>query len=57
MIRAKGFEDCIVCLYDNNAVVMVKARDVSAADAAKIADIVGRGANLKPESVTVVPRM
>lgn len=57
LIKAKGFEDVIVCLYDGNAVVLVKSKDLSQADAAKIADIVSRGANLKPESITLVPKM
>lgn len=56
LIKAKGFEDVIVCLYDNNAVVLVKTKELSQADAAKIADIVSRGANLKPENITLVPK-
>ncbi|NPV70865.1 MAG: SpoIIIAH-like family protein [Firmicutes bacterium] len=56
LIKARGFEDAIVSLYENTAVVMVKAKEISQADAAKIADIVSRGANIKPEQVSIVPK-
>lgn len=57
LIRAKGFEDVIVCLYENSAVAMVKAKDLTQPDVAKIADIISRGTGIKAENVTVIPKV
>jgi len=57
LIRAKGFEDVIVCLYETSAVAMVKAKDLTQPDVAKIADTISRGTGIKAENVTVIPKV
>jgi len=56
LIRAKGFDDAVVMLRPTGAVVVVKVKDLSQVEAARIADVVARGTGLKLESIQVVAK-
>ncbi len=53
LIRAKGFADALVILKDNSATVIVRARELTPIEVARIADIVIRGCGIPAENITV----
>jgi len=57
LIKAKGFEDALVFLFDEAATVVVKSADpLTGPEVARIADVVSRGTGLGMDRITVVGR-
>lgn len=56
LIRAKGFDDALVYLHQDGAVVVVRTQLLSRADAAVIMDLVSRVAAVAVEEISVVVR-
>ncbi len=56
LVRAKGYEDCVVFLGENSASVMVKPPEggLTAADAARISDIVITETGLTAEQIKII---
>ena len=55
LIKAKGFEDCIVSILDNNVNAVVKAKELSSSEVAKILAIIQTQLNTSLENVTIIP--
>ncbi|MDQ7792993.1 MAG: SpoIIIAH-like family protein [bacterium] len=53
LIRAKGFADALVILKDDSATVIVRARELTAVEVARIADIVIRGCGVPGENISI----
>lgn len=56
LVRARGFEDAIVYLYDDAAVVIVKADGITAQQAAQVADAVVKVASVPVSGISVMAR-
>ncbi len=56
LIRSKGFEDAVVLLRDGAAVVIVKAKELTQVEVARIADMTAKVAGVKPENINIVPK-
>ncbi len=56
LIRSKGFEDAVVLLRDGAAVVIVKAKELTQVEVARIADITAKVGGVKPENINIVPK-
>lgn len=56
LIKAKGFEDCIVFLQESSCTVVVKVDRLSRTQVAQIGDIVVRGTGLSAKDVNIVSR-
>ena len=56
LVRARGFEDVIVYLYDAAAVVIVKAEGITAQQAAQVADAVVKVASVPVSGISVMAR-
>ncbi|QBS37973.1 MULTISPECIES: SpoIIIAH-like family protein [Thermaerobacter] len=56
LIRSKGYEDAVVFVYDQAAIVVVKADRFAQADAARIADIVRQVTGIGYEGIRIVTR-
>jgi len=56
LIRSKGFEDAVVLLRDNAAVVIVKAKELTQVEVARIADLTAKVGGVKPENISIVPK-
>lgn len=56
LIRARGFEQVLVYLYDEAAVVIVNAADLTEAQAAQVADAVNKVASVPVSSISVMAR-
>ncbi len=54
LIQAKGFEDVVVFLAENSAVVVVKAKEISRTEAAQIGDIISRITGLSLEAINII---
>jgi|SRR5690606_15737506 len=56
LIRARGFEQVLVYLYDQAAVVIVNAPDLTAAQVAQVADAVHKVASVPVSAISVMAR-
>ncbi|MHB0886620.1 MAG: SpoIIIAH-like family protein [Bacillota bacterium] len=56
LIRSKGFEDAVVLVRDGAAVVIVKAKELTQVEVARIADMTAKVAGVKPENINIVPK-
>ncbi|MFO7245559.1 MAG: SpoIIIAH-like family protein [Thermaerobacter sp.] len=56
LIRARGFEEVLVYLYDEAAVVIVNAAQLTEAQVAQVADAVHRVASVPVSSISVMAR-
>ncbi|HEY8395012.1 MAG TPA: SpoIIIAH-like family protein [Thermaerobacter sp.] len=56
LIRSKGYEDAVVFVYDQAAIVVVKADRFQQADAARVADIVRQVTGIGYEGIRIVTR-
>jgi len=56
LIKAKGFEDCIVFVQESSCTVVIKAEKLSRSQVAQVGDIVVRGTGLPPNAVNIVSR-
>ncbi|HEY3314765.1 MAG TPA: SpoIIIAH-like family protein [Bacillota bacterium] len=56
LIRSKGFDDAVVVLRDNAAVVIVKVKELTQVEVARIADLVAKVGGVKAENVNIVPK-
>lgn len=56
LIKAKGYLDALVFLFDGSATVILKAPKVGQADIARIGDIVTRVAKIPVEKVSIIAR-
>lgn len=56
LLRAKGFADAVVSLRENAATVVIKGPQVTAEEAVRISDLVGRGAGIPARSVLIIPK-
>lgn len=56
LIRSKGYEDAVVFVYDQAAIVVVKADQFAQADAARIADIVRQVTGIGYEGIRIMTR-
>ena len=54
LIKAKGFEDCVVYIEDQTVSVMVKTPDLVASEAAQIKDIVLGNTEVDNENIRIV---
>lgn len=55
LIKAKGFEDCIVSILDENINAVVKAKELSSSEVAKILAVIQTQLNTSLENVTIIP--
>ncbi len=55
LIKAKGFEDCVVTISTENVNVVVKDEEVSLEEAAQILDIIVSETDYEAPAVTVIP--
>jgi stage III sporulation protein AH len=53
MIRAKGFSDAVVILSGESVNAIIKAASLKQNDAARIADVIKRAANIKEENIVI----
>lgn len=56
LIRSKGYEDAVVFVYDQAAIVVLKADRFEQADAARVADIVRQVTGIGYEGIRIVAR-
>lgn len=54
LIKAKGFEDCVVYIEDKSANVIVKTEGLKATQAAQIKDIIVTETSTKAENIRIV---
>lgn len=55
LIKAKGFEDCVVTISSNNVNIVVKDSELSADEAAQILSIIVSETNYTAENVIIIP--
>lgn len=55
LIKAKGFEDCIVTITNNNVNVVVQSQDLTLADSAMILSIIVDETGYSANNVIVIP--
>lgn len=57
LIRAKGFDDAVVLLqHDKAATVVVRVKELTTDDAAKIADLVARNTGIPPSNIIIISK-
>ncbi len=56
LIRAKGYTDAIVYLFDQSAIILVKQPDIDASDVARIAELVGHVTTLQANQLSIIPK-
>jgi len=56
LIRAKGFDEVIVYLHREAAVIVVRSQALTGEEVARIADIVNRFAGVPLQAMSIVPR-
>ncbi|HEX6988326.1 MAG TPA: SpoIIIAH-like family protein [Bacillota bacterium] len=56
LVRARGFEDVLVYLYDEAAVVIVNAAELTEAQVAQVADAVNKVASVPVSAISVMAR-
>lgn len=54
MIKAKGFEDCVVFIENGKANVVVKSEGLLPSEAAQIKDIIIGAVDIEPENIRIV---
>lgn len=54
LVKAKGFEECVVIISENSASVIVSAESLQANEAAQILTIVYETAGILPENVSII---
>jgi stage III sporulation protein AH len=58
LIRAKGFNDAVVLLQHDKAVtVVVRVKELTPDDAAKIAELVARNTGVTPNNIIIIPKL
>jgi len=55
LIKAKGFEDCIVSILDGNVNAVVKAKELSSSEVAQILAVIQSQLNTSLENVKIIP--
>ena len=55
LIKAKGFEDCIVAATSNSVNVVVKSANLEANEVAQIAEIVMENTNVAIDNIKIIP--
>lgn len=55
LIKAKGFEDCIVSLLDGNVNAVVKAKELSSTEVAQILAVIQSQLNISLENIKIIP--
>ncbi|MBQ8908909.1 MAG: SpoIIIAH-like family protein [Clostridia bacterium] len=55
LIKAKGFEDCIVSILDENVNAVVKAKELTSSEVAQILSVIQSQLNTSLENVTIIP--
>ena len=56
LIKAKGFEDCIVVISDASANVIVKSSGLSEAEVAQILDAVYTETGVTPDKIKIIEK-
>lgn len=56
LIKARGFDDAVVFLYPEAAVVMVQAEVLTRAEVAQVADVIVKVAEIPIEGISVIAR-
>ncbi|MEW6725319.1 MAG: SpoIIIAH-like family protein [Bacillota bacterium] len=54
LLRAKGFEDAVAFIYDSAVVVVMKAKDLTQIEAARVAEIVTKCTGVRAEAISVI---
>lgn len=55
LIKAKGFEDCIVSLLDGNVNAVVKAKELSSTEVAQILAVIQSQLSTSFENIKIIP--
>ena len=55
LIKAKGFEDCIVSMLDGNVNAVVKAKELSSSEVAQILAVIQTQLNTSLENIKIIP--
>ena len=55
LIKAKGFEDCIVSMLDGNVNAVVKANELSSTEVAQILAVIQSQLNTSLENIKIIP--
>ncbi|MBQ8444197.1 MAG: SpoIIIAH-like family protein [Clostridia bacterium] len=55
LIKAKGFEDCIVSILDENVNAVVKAKELSSTEVAQILAVIQSQLSVSLENVKIIP--
>lgn len=55
LIKAKGFEDCIVSMLDGNVNAVVKAKELSSSEVAQILAVIQSQLNTSLENIKIIP--
>ncbi|MBO5394393.1 MAG: SpoIIIAH-like family protein [Clostridia bacterium] len=55
LIKAKGFEDCIVSMLDGNVNAVVKAKELSSTEVAQILAVIQSQLNTSLENIKIIP--
>ena len=56
LIKAKGFEECVVVIGNGKANVIVSGANLLASEVAQIREIVYTQANITPENITIIEK-
>lgn len=55
LIKAKGFEDCIVSMLDGNVNAVVKAKELSSSEVAQILAVIQTQLSTSLENIKIIP--
>ena len=55
LIKAKGFEDCIVSMLEGNVNAVVKAKELSSSEVAQILAVIQSQLNTSLENIKIIP--
>ncbi len=55
LIKAKGFEDCVVTISDSDVNAVVKSGDLTETEVAQIVDIIQSQLNTRLENIKIIP--
>jgi len=53
LIKARGYDDALVIMSDNDVSAVIKAKDLKREDVLQVADIIGRISGVNPEEITI----
>ncbi|MBE6607491.1 MAG: SpoIIIAH-like family protein [Ruminococcaceae bacterium] len=56
LIKAKGFEECVVVIGNGKANIIVSGENLLASEVAQIREIVYTQANISPENITIIEK-